>query len=110
MQTILYKRAATNYAVALEKLGKRKESLTLMEDLQKEFGYEVRLCNNRGIVQKRKGEVREAIKSYKNALTADSESFLANFNLAILLAQIGEFHDAICYFERILSKNPKYEL
>lgn len=56
-----YKKAGTNYAVALEKLGMREAAIKLLEDLKNNFGNEVRVHNNLGIIQKRKGEVEQAI-------------------------------------------------
>ena len=50
LQSSTYKKAGTNLAVALEKLGKRDEAVLLLQDLQSKFGNEVRLFNNLGII------------------------------------------------------------
>ena len=52
-----YKKAGTNYAVALEKLGMRDEAIILLKDLKASFENEVRVHNNLGIIQKRKGDL-----------------------------------------------------
>ena len=52
-----YRKAGTNFAVALEKLGKREEAIKLLTELQAKFGSDIRVFNNIGIIQKRKGDV-----------------------------------------------------
>lgn len=47
------KKAGTNYAVTLEKLGQRKESVRQLKKVQKVFDHEVRVHNNLGIIMKR---------------------------------------------------------
>lgn len=47
--------------------------------------------NNLGIIQKRKGEIEQAIQSYQVALSADPSSFFPNYNLAVLLATEGKY-------------------
>ena len=51
-----YKKAATNYAVTLEKLGHRDESIITLSDIRNDFCNEVRVYNNLGVIQKRKGD------------------------------------------------------
>lgn len=97
-----YKKAGTNYAVALEKLGMRDAAVNLLQDLKTQFGNEVRLHNNLGIIQKRKGDLEQAIASYQTALTADSKSFFPNYNLAVLLATEGQYEKAVTYFKEAL--------
>jgi len=48
-------KAMTNYAVTLEKLGKRKASLEAFDKLKLDFPDEIRIHNNLGIVLKRQG-------------------------------------------------------
>ena len=45
-----FKKAGTNFAVALEKLGKRDEAILLLNELKRQFGNEVRVHNNLGII------------------------------------------------------------
>jgi len=45
-----YKKGGTNYAVALEKLGRRDEAISLLNELKRQFGNEVRVHNNLGII------------------------------------------------------------
>jgi Flp pilus assembly protein TadD len=64
-----YLKALTNYTVTLEKLGKRDEAQALMEGkMKRQFGSEIRLHNNLGILHKRNGNSEEAEASYLAAL------------------------------------------
>ena len=66
-----YKKAGTNYAVTLEKLSKRDEAVDTLSSLKVRFNQEIRVFNNLGIIQKRKGAVQEAEASYDAALKID---------------------------------------
>jgi tetratricopeptide (TPR) repeat protein len=115
MQTSTYKKTATNYAVILEKIGRRNEATRLLHDLKTQFAGEVKVLNNLGIIQKRKGEVQNAIESYKKALSSDPQSFLPNHNLAVLLATEASYEEAVTYFKESLritqkSKDQSQEL
>lgn len=57
-QSPVYVKAATNFAVTLEKLGKRRESLALLESLASKA--DARIMNNLGILQRRAGDPRQA--------------------------------------------------
>ncbi len=52
-----------------------------------EFGVDVRLYNNLGIIQKRNGEVDQAKASYQLALDKDPNSFYPNYNYAMILKE-----------------------
>ena len=54
-KSVTYKKAGTNYAVTLEKLNKRDDAVATLTNLKNAFGNEVRVFNNLGIIQKRKG-------------------------------------------------------
>jgi tetratricopeptide (TPR) repeat protein len=82
----IYKKAAVNYAVTLEKLKHRPDAIHQLEKLTKTFANEVRVYNNLGIIQKRQGETDAALESYKKALQIDSGSFFPNYNMGVLLA------------------------
>ena len=45
-----YKKAGTNYAVTLEKLGQRVTAVSTLSALKNTFGNEVRVYNNLGII------------------------------------------------------------
>lgn len=102
IQSATYKKAGTNYAVTLEKLGEREEAVKLLQELKVSFGNEVRVYNNLGIIQKRQGDVQLAIASYQSALQADPDSFFPNYNLAVLLAGESQFDKALKYFDKSL--------
>lgn len=70
------------------------------------------MFNNIGIIQKRKGDVEAAIKSYEAALQADPQAFFPNYNLAVLLATEGKYDRAVMYFQEALSRctDPAQEL
>ena len=57
LKSSTFKKAETNYAVTLEKLNRRDEAIELLSNLKGEFNNEVRVYNNLGIIQKRKGDV-----------------------------------------------------
>lgn len=82
-------KAVTNYAVTLEKLGKREEAIKVLEGVKEQFKDEIRIFNNLGILHKRKGEVKQAQESYHRAIEIDGESFFANYNMGVFKASIG---------------------
>ena len=82
-----YKKAGTNYAVTLEKLGQRDTAVSTLTALKDTFGNEVRVYNNLGIIQKRGGDSAGALESYNAALRVDAKSFFPNYNLGVLLSQ-----------------------
>lgn len=87
-----YLKALTNYSVALEKLGRREEALKLLDGKAKrQFGQEIRVYNNLGIIQKRTGNAQEAEASYLAALEIDPESFFPNYNLGVLKAMTKDY-------------------
>jgi len=98
-----FMKAGTNCAVVLEKLGRRDEAIALLEELKAKFGSEVRLSNNLGIIQKRRGDVEAAIRSYRDAIELDETSFYPNYNLAVVLADQAKFQEAILYFRNSLT-------
>ena len=98
-----YLKALTNYSVTLEKLGRREEALILLDGkVKRQFGQEIRVHNNLGIIQKRTGQAQEAEASYHAALEIDSESFFPNYNLAVLKAQTQDYAEARTYFKKAL--------
>eukprot|EP00347_Sterkiella_histriomuscorum_P011628 403371722 len=71
MKSPIYIKAITNFAVTLEKIGKRSESIKLLEQLQQvnnQTQGEVRIMNNLGILEKRSGNNDKAQKYFQNAL------------------------------------------
>ena len=100
-----YKKAGTNYAVTLEKLNRREDAVETLSGLKQNFVSEVRLFNNLGIIQKRKGDKQEALESYQAALRVDSKSFFPNYNMGVLLSQDRQKMDeALTYFNRALEQ------
>jgi tetratricopeptide (TPR) repeat protein len=96
-------KAVTNYAVTLEKLGKREDALKLLEGKTKrQFGQEIRVFNNLGIIHKRNGNTIEAEASYLAALEIDAQSFFPNYNLGVLKAAIKDYPSALQYFNKAL--------
>ena len=80
-------KAATNYAVTLERLAKRQEAVLMLGELKERFGGEMRVTNNLAIIQKRNGDAEEAQANFRNALEAEPDSFHPNYNLGLLLSQ-----------------------
>lgn len=50
MNQSYYVKSCTNYAVTLEKLGKRQEAIELLNNLKDIFRNEIRVFNNLGII------------------------------------------------------------
>ena len=103
-----YKKAGTNYAVTLEKLSRRDDAVSTLMTLKDAFGNEVRVFNNLGIIQKRKGEKQAALESYQAALNVDVKSFFPNYNMGVLLSQDrSKMDEALSYFNRALEQAQK---
>jgi tetratricopeptide (TPR) repeat protein len=60
-----------------------------------------RVYNNLGILQKRKGNLGEALASYQAALDIDPESFFPTYNIGVLKAHMKD-SSAIEYFKQAL--------
>jgi len=107
-------KAMTNYAVTLEKLGKRSEALEVFDQLKFHFRDEIRIYNNLGIIHKRAGNVDEAQQNYEEALQIDEGSFFPNYNIGVLKAHLND-SESLVYFEKALrlaqeSKEEVYEI
>lgn len=61
VKSATYKKAATNYAVTLEKLSQREEAVSTLESIKNTFCNEVRVYNNLGIIQKRNNNQEAAM-------------------------------------------------
>lgn len=70
-----YAKSVTNYAVTLEKLGKRQDAIDLLMKLKDDFKEEIRVLNNLGIISKRHGLSQEAEKAYLDAIKIDKNCF-----------------------------------
>ena len=68
IKSATYKKAATNYAVTLEKLQRRDDAVATLNKIKNVFCNEVRVYNNLGIIQKRNNELGEAMQNYKAAI------------------------------------------
>ena len=102
-KSITYKKAGTNYAVTLEKLGQRDGAVKTLDMLKDFFSTEVRVFNNLGIMQKRMGNNDQAMINYETALKADPNSFFPNYNMGVLLSQDkNSVEESLQYFNRAL--------
>lgn len=100
-----YKKSGSNYAVCQEKLSKREEAVLTLESLRDNFGNEIRLANNIGIIQKRMDQPEKAIESYKAALKLDKNSFFPNYNMGVLICQdLEKMDEALGYFNKALKQ------
>jgi Flp pilus assembly protein TadD len=79
-------KSLTNYSVTLEKLGKRQEAITILQDVKNEWQDEIRVFNNLGIMEKRNGNGQAAEECYQTALAIDENSFFPNYNMGVLKA------------------------
>jgi Tfp pilus assembly protein PilF len=59
----------------------------MISSLDAQFGVEVRLYNNLGIIQKSSGEVEQAKVSFLTALNKDPKAFYPNYNYAMILME-----------------------
>jgi tetratricopeptide (TPR) repeat protein len=118
LQQGYYMKAVTNYAVTLEKLGKRHDAIAILNKLKDQFREEIRIFNNLGIIQKRQGNNREAEESYLSALQIDSQSFFPNYNMGVFKASLGgpdNDKQAVIFFNKALelaraNKEEVYEI
>ena len=97
-----YKKAGTNYAALMAKLGKREGAVKVIDKMQDSFGNEMRHFNNLGIIQKLMGNNDQAKVNYEAALAADPNSFLPNYNMGVLLCKNSPL-ESFDYFNRALS-------
>ena len=64
----------------------REEAINLLEQLKSEFKSETKLYNNLGVLNTRNNETEQAYCNYSEALVLQPDSFFANYNLAVLVA------------------------
>ena len=76
------KKASTNYAVTLERLGKRDQARSYMNGLV--FFQDSKVFNNLGIVLNRQGDAAKAIECYQQAIKLDPLNFFPNYNIGVL--------------------------
>ena len=60
VKSATFKKASTNYAVTQEKIGERQAAIDVLNSVRGEFLNEVRVFNNLGIIQRRRGDLEEA--------------------------------------------------
>lgn len=96
-------KSITNYAVTMEKTGKRNESIQILDTLKENFKDEIRIYNNLAIIFKRNGDLEAAQSNYDIALSIDKTSFFPNYNMGVLKALSRETEqEGIEYFEKAL--------
>ena len=59
----------------------------MLEKLKSEFRTETKLLNNLGVLNTRNNETEQAYRNYSEALQLQPDSFFANYNLAVLVAE-----------------------
>ncbi len=75
---------------------------TYLKALTFKTDYSAQLYNNLGLAYKSKGNYKEAIKQFENAIAITPSYRSAYFNLANTYSDIGKFKDAIGYYEKAL--------
>ncbi len=90
-----YMRGLRNLAWALNEAGKREEALCLCDRQERQCGDDVSAACMRGLVHLNLGNWRQALEAalHVNKLLP-SESFIA----AYALCELGEQHEALCWF------------
>jgi len=63
---------------------------------------------NLGLLMSERGELREAIKHYREALRINPDNMNANFNLGNAMVNRGELEEAIKHFRQVLRINPAH--
>eukprot|EP00347_Sterkiella_histriomuscorum_P012671 403367671 len=118
MHQSYYAKACTNYAVSLEKMGKRQEAIDLLNQLKEEFREEIRVLNNLGIISKRHGLMQEAQQAYEDAIKIDENCFFPNYNMGVFKASHPNHEsdqEALKHFQKALdlariNKEDVYEI
>ncbi|MGR5359397.1 tetratricopeptide repeat protein [Vibrio mediterranei] len=99
-------------AIVLRKAGKHKDSRQLLETLLVDPLYAASAHLQIAWSYDNEGKEKLAIPHYKSALLgklADKERFDTLFGLACTYRSLGEFVEALHYFEQTMSEYPKAE-
>jgi len=64
--------------------------------------------NNRGAALKELGRYGESIVSYKKAIEIEPESGEGYYNIAIILANLCKFDEALSYYEMAIAARPDH--
>ena len=101
--------ALNNLSDVLLKCGKSAESLEAAERAIAINPNELRAPhNNHGAALKELGRYREAILSYKKAIEIEPEFGEGYYNIALILANICKFDEALSYYEMAIAARPDH--
>ena len=99
----------TVLALALNRAGRRRESLEVLRAAQRRHPGDFGLLSGLGIaLGKGEAGVEEGLRYATAALAVRPESAVANLSLGASLWQSGRLHDAIASCRRALELDPKY--
>jgi len=85
-----------------------KQALTKIKNIEKNFPNDPTIKNIKGACFEGEEKLDEALKSYKEAISIDSENFKAYFNLAGVMHQLDRRDDAINSYKQSLKINSKF--
>jgi len=96
-----------NLGLVLEKEGKLKQALTLLDEAVRAEPKMVEALSNRGIVNRKLKRYKSAEADLKRALDLDPHFTHAQFNLATVYEAMGRTKDAILYYRMYLKNRAR---
>ncbi|MBN3877463.1 MULTISPECIES: tetratricopeptide repeat protein [unclassified Nostoc] len=70
--------------------------------------YYAQLNNQLGVVQKKAGDLKNAVTCHKQAIALQPDFLEAHYNLGLALQEQEEFEEAIASYQKLLELNPNY--
>lgn len=105
--TDLRMQAKTHLATAKWLLGKREESLALLEEVYKEYKT-VTIVGNLGYFKVLHGDLEEALAFNKEAYVYDDSDLTIMDNLAQTYYLLGRLDEAAELYQKVMDKSPKH--
>ena len=99
------KREQVNYALALLRAGKTKESVDALEKVQKQFPDLPHTWFNLGIIFKKDGDFEKAQTQFEQMVKLAPDEPISHYNLGVLYKQFGRSEDAVAQFSAAVRLN-----
>ena len=96
------------YSSALRKMGNGSRAESVVTKGLKTFKGSPQLLNSLGTTQLELGKARNAVQSFKKALSANPLDIEVKYNLARAYKEVGLFHEAEVTFVDVICKKPTY--
>ena len=97
-----------NYAVILQKEGKKEKAITLHRKSISQFPNQPEPYCNLGIILKENGEIQESENMFRRALNLKPDKAIIHNNLGSILIEKKKFNEAILCFRRAIEIQPDY--